>query len=76
LLEHRTVQAQTLSKRFTVRRQGGLAEHDLDRIAGDKMNQQEDQGHHAEHYGQDKHEPLEEVGTHHKSPLLDPHILQ
>jgi hypothetical protein len=43
LYEHGLIQPQRVSQRFPVSRPGGLPEHDFDRVARDKMNQQKHQ---------------------------------
>ena len=48
LLEERTIEAEGRAQADAIGRRGGFAEHDVDGIAGNQMDEEEDQCRHAE----------------------------
>ena len=61
LLHKRPVQTQLFPQLFPVRRQGLLTQHQIDRIAGNKMNEKEYEGQYAEHDRQGPQQPAQQI---------------
>ena len=52
-----------------LRGDGAFPEHDLDGIPRQKVDQQEDDGHHPEHHGDGSQEAAENVSPHRRPPV-------